>query len=1043
MKLHRLELTAFGPYPEAVAVDFDQLGADGLFLLHGDTGSGKTTLLDAVAFALFGTVPGARQEAGRLRCDRAHPRTETRVTLELTIGRHRLQLSRTPKYEREKSRGLGMTLAQPTATLLWLGEVPPGTTPGGLHRIDEIADVVTELLGMTANQFFQVVLLPQGDFARFLRAETDKREQLLEQLFNTSRFSSIESWFQEARRTSGAALREQQTVVTSLSARIAQAAGTEPPEEATETWLRALRDSSADKSAEKSAAEKSAREQVVLASHSREALQAKLIAATKVNRLRTDLAALQAQAEQRQVWTTDLDRATRVVPVMTADRSNQDAQVAEKAARIAHEHSLRRLKDQLGSGDAGLLDFQRLEVDIDSGVELVAYLKSVVSTVRDRAGNLQSLIQDSQLQHTELTELAKAQKRLLESDVVLAKIAEESEFLPERLQELESALAELQLLVATLTGAKERLDRAIMMLSDAKRLPALQRASSAAIDGAQQATDLAQAASTLRLELTAQRIDGMAAELAHGLEAGHDCPVCGSVEHPNPAQNFGIAVTAEQVQVAQRAENAAAKRRERAVAARADAESAVAILSERLGTNSPQEWEQLRTTAKAEVDRASAAERSLAAAVAALATARAKASELAELSTHWSSVSSVAHNDQKRLLLTTGRRADSLDAGRAGHADVAAHRTHLLRVADQLDDFATTTDRLVRSSAVAHETAAELDLQIWSCGFADLESARSASRIDSLEIAKTLRTAEDTEIAINAQLADPELVAIADELFGDDFFGETPDGDSLFSVDFLNSKPVATTKIDPEAKITALQEEFSRAGSLTQVAETAATEAFAAARLAYDQARQVGELARKLTSAWRGMKPALERDAELSAMTDVVLGKGANRRSMSLRTYVLASWLQEVAVAANARLRLMTSGRYSFVHNTAKESRGRSGGLGLDILDEYSGKTRPAKTLSGGESFLASLSLALGLADVVAAESGGGLLNTMFIDEGFGTLDADSLDLVMETLDSLRGEGRVIGVISHVDELRQRIPSRLHVRNTPDGSALEMSLIAS
>ena len=160
---------------------------------------------------------------------------------------------------------------------------------------------------------------------------------------------------------------------------------------------------------------------------------------------------------------------------------------------------------------------------------------------------------------------------------------------------------------------------------------------------------------------------------------------------------------------------------------------------------------------------------------------------------------------------------------------------------------------------------------------------------------------------------------------------------------------------------------------------------------------------------------------------------------MSLRSYVLAAWLHEVAAAANDRLRVLSGGRYTFVPSTARESRGRTGGLGLDVLDEYSGKSRPTKTLSGGESFLASLALALGLADVVAGQTGVGLLNTMFIDEGFGTLDADSLDLVMETLDSLRGEGRVIGVVSHVDELRQRIPSRLRVLRSAAGSTVELT----
>lgn len=172
----------------------------------------------------------------------------------------------------------------------------------------------------------------------------------------------------------------------------------------------------------------------------------------------------------------------------------------------------------------------------------------------------------------------------------------------------------------------------------------------------------------------------------------------------------------------------------------------------------------------------------------------------------------------------------------------------------------------------------------------------------------------------------------------------------------------------------------------------------------------------------------------------MVNGRGQNNRKMSLRSYVLAARLEEVAEAATHRLRRMSQGRYSFVHSDVAGPRGTRGGLGLDVLDEYSGQQRPAKTLSGGESFLASLSLALGLADVVAAETGGAVLDTLFVDEGFGTLDADTLDLVMDTLDELRAGGRVVGLVSHVEELRSRIPTRLRVRKARTGSTLEITV---
>ena len=164
---------------------------------------------------------------------------------------------------------------------------------------------------------------------------------------------------------------------------------------------------------------------------------------------------------------------------------------------------------------------------------------------------------------------------------------------------------------------------------------------------------------------------------------------------------------------------------------------------------------------------------------------------------------------------------------------------------------------------------------------------------------------------------------------------------------------------------------------------------------------------------------------------------------MSLRSYVLAARLDEVLVAASGRLREMSSGRYEFVHTDAAGVRGRRGGLGIEVRDEYTGALRPTTTLSGGETFFASLALALGLADVVSAESGGRVLDTMFIDEGFGTLDPESLDLVMGVLDELRSGGRVVGVVSHVDELRARIPSQLHVLRGEAGSSVKVRTLAA
>lgn len=219
MRLHRLELTAFGPFAETAVVDFDELGADGLFLLHGQTGAGKTTVLDGIAFALYGSVPGARGEK-RLRSDHADDQVSAQVALEATINGRRLRLTRSPEYLRPSKRDPNkLTKKQAAATLEWLDG-----RGQNLARISDVGDEVLRLMGMSAEQFFQVVLLPQGDFARFLRAKNEDRELLLEKLFETGRFGTAEQWLIDQRRQSATRVDAGEQNIQRIIDRVADAA---------------------------------------------------------------------------------------------------------------------------------------------------------------------------------------------------------------------------------------------------------------------------------------------------------------------------------------------------------------------------------------------------------------------------------------------------------------------------------------------------------------------------------------------------------------------------------------------------------------------------------------------------------------------------------------------------------------------------------------------------------------------------------------------------------------------------------------------------
>jgi len=990
VRLHRLELSAFGPYPGREQVDFDALGADGVFLLHGDTGAGKTTLLDAVAFALFGRVPGARGEVRRLRCDLADPDTPTEVVLELTVQGHRLRITRSPEYQRPRRRREGFTTQQARASLVWLGDPPSGQPAEGLTRIDEVGRTVQRLLGMSADQFFQVVLLPQGEFARFLRAETAEREQLLERLFGTQRFAQVERWFRERRLESRHDLDRRRQVVANLLARVAQVGGVEPPEDAVSptgsgrAWLTELCRRTAE-DAERAVAEQHVTR--VELERAETELAGRRDLAEKVRRVRrahADLADLDRRAGERATWAAECEAARRAVPVLSAQRA---VDRAEQAVRVA--------VDTVQAAAARAAELVR----VDPAAE-VAELRATAGEHRERAGALAELVAEVDRQHTEERRLVELEGVVLEAERQATVAAKEAAELPARLEHLRAELDTARQAAARLDGLAARRDELVAAVRDAETLPAVRADLERARRAAQQAVDTHQAARERLLQLRQRRLEGMAAELAGRLAPGDPCPVCGSAEHPAPARPHGDPVTEADERAAQDAEQRAQQARQDAERALAEVERALSVLEERLAGRDRDELVAELAVVEAE-HRETVARAGRAAELAAeVAAVEAEAEQLRDRRLEAEQRAAAARAEHAALAEEVRRRAERLERARGGHADVRSHRDHLLTVAAALDELAEARSRLAGAQDHLAEQRRAVEEAARAAGFPGVDAALRAVRDEDTvaELERRLAEAAEQEAAARAVLAEPELCGVDPDL----------------EVDLATAERAVA-----EAR-TRNEQAVARAGQAERCRD------------------ELAELAERLHRAWDELAPVETAHAELDALTDVINGQGQNARRVSLRSYVLAARLEEVAAAASERLRRMSQGRYSFVHTDARGRYGVRGGLGLDVLDDYSGQVRPAKTLSGGESFLASLALALGLADVVAAESGGVLLDTLFVDEGFGSLDPDTLDVVMDTLDELRSGGRMVGLVSHVEGLRQRIPTQLHVRKTRTGSTLEL-----
>ncbi|MEV6241485.1 SMC family ATPase [Lentzea sp. NPDC051838] len=957
MRLHRLELTAFGPYPRPEVVDFDSLGADGLFLLHGDTGAGKTTLLDAVAFALFGRVPGARGDVKKLRCEYADPEIPTEVSLELTVQARRFRIVRSPEFDRPKKRGGGFTTQPAKCSLTWL----EGWDGEGITRIDDVARAVEDMLGMSYEQFFQVVLLPQGEFAKFLRSDTAEREVLLEKLFGTERFLDVEKWFRDKRVVAGRVLEERRQGASELLHRVAEAAGEEPSFE--QGWL----DSVLERLSGAVLSASAASEETAGVADGADALLAQArVQADQIRRVREARDMLtRVEAADSASWFAERDAARRAIPVVPAF-----GEIAK--LRQSYEFAVR---DEARAAEA----LARLGYTGSS-------LREDAERHREEAGGLGELAAEAERQQADVRRLSVLKDSSYKVERRLLALNAELEVLPERLAACRAQLDAAAEASARLEGLKARFDAAEALPGAGVALERTKKELHEAIDVHQKAKDVLQ-------QVRHQRLENMAIELAAALKRGKPCAVCGSPSHPAPAQPMLGGVDAADEEDAAADEQTALDRRNEAERAAHAAELRIQACWEALGSEEPAvalaEYRAALDLARTRSQR----QNEFVGLEGRLGALRAEKEQvdqdLVGLRTEHAS-----------LAVAVEERGARLDKARGEHEDVLTRRDHLLRLAKalvELDERRNARDNALARVEEQQATVASLSAE---AGFPDVEAALAAHRPPA-----KLEALDDRIAAWERARA--TAMATLEEL----------------------------AEVDPATAVD-LNEVTAQASSARAAASQAAT-SLARARAALDR---VGQLAARLRAEWKSLEPLEASYAELDALTDVINGRGQNSKKMTLRSYVLAARLEEVAVAASARLHRMSQGRYSFVHSDSAGARGTRGGLSLDVLDDYSGRSRPAKTLSGGESFLASLSLALGLADVVANETGGALLDTLFVDEGFGTLDSDTLDIVMNTLDELRAGGRVVGLVSHVEELRQRIPTRLRVRKARTGSTLEVSL---
>jgi exonuclease SbcC len=1026
MRLHRLELQAFGPYAAPQHIDFDRLTGSGLFLLEGPTGAGKTTILDAITFALYGGLAGQDAADDRLHSDFADPDIEPLVRLEFSVGGVRYQVTRVPEHQRRKRRGSGFTTE---AMRVHLRRFTDGHWVSLSSNKAEAGEVITTAVGLNRAQFTQVMLLPQGEFARFLRADDDARRVLLTKLFGTGLYDQVTAEL-DRRRAEAVRARQQADgdVAVAVSA-AAEAAGLDADARARLVLAPAAERALAFKQLadEVAALAEIGASAVELAAAEAERAAAAEQEAARQAALMTRLAlaldllgrheATLAEHEQRVMA---LDAARRAEPVRSLIAALADADGAVGVAR----RTLRRVAgagdlggtapSPYGSGLAGLVAGSS-----DSGLARKLSTRSAASAAgaRVEAAALEKLADAEAGVPARETVVADLSRAAAEAEDLVRSLEAERKELPERLVAAEASLGEARLVAAGLEAARQRQEELGRIGAAARRLAEieleLERQGTvlrAAVDAHQELTDVHQRAMDARLA-------GMAAELAAGLAGGSPCPVCGSDQHPSPARSDAEQMTADLVAAARGRRDAAATEREAAQRRYDELDHEVAGLVAVAGGRSPDEI-------SAE---AAAAGRVVASGERALAETERISQELAGLR-------AAGDRLNERLVAAVAAEAGVRAQAEQAVAGLGELRSALREAAGSYPSVTARKRALEESVRVDQALAAAL--------------GELAAALDAAERARVRAESE----AVASGFAG---VAAAEDMLPLDVGGERALSLATASVRSPAEQAVLDEQVTTwSRKLAALRAtvqapEFAglsadEAASATERAK-AAVAALERARATEQEARSARDAhvakAARLRTRLAEVEAAQDRAEALVAETGPViylagLAKGMDgHRRVALTTYVLRHWFGQVVAAANVRLAVMSSGRYELRRSDEAPSRRQRAGLTLTVIDRYTGEERSPASLSGGETFYTSLALALGLADVVKAEAGGVDLQTLFIDEGFGSLDDDTLDQVLEVIDELRDSGRAVGIVSHVAELKQRVPERLEVRRLADGSS--------
>lgn len=1038
MRPIELILTAFGPYRNREVIDFRHLQDHRLFVISGNTGAGKTTIFDAVCFALYGSASGEdRAETRNLRSQFADEATHMSVDLRFMVKDKQYRVFRQMKHRKGNNKsetGERIELYEITST----GEVP------AVDRfvIRDVDMKLSEIIGLSKDQFSQIVMLPQGEFRKLLTSSTDNKEDILRKIFRTERFEVLEQIVGNQYKTMQEQFKLQQGSQLSTIGHIADHLPMREGSQLSATFaqeqhnlfqvLAGLKEEQVHYEDELQRLEQRKIDHAELLSSARRELHEAEQSNSKLHEYeqkQQEQANLLEQQEYYEALQHSIKQGERALFVSAYESRFERAKQLLEERQRQYELQKQRLQEVklLDTKTQQRYAEQELQQEVRKQLELEVHELQQLLPLVDQYGVAKRELQNAYEQEHQF------QSKLQETETYLQQMKEKKLLLQQQLQNVDQQSQQALQLQTQLIEIERQGKLISRMLEYAKELLLMEQQK-------HMLTELA-GASKMKLERLEQLwIDGQASELARHLHDGQPCPVCGSEQHP---QKVAIYVEVPTRALIDNAKNEQMKRDQELLSWQANRSAKQELMQ--------QQFEQLSESLQLNI----------------------QASLQLITTEELSKLQQQLEQEQQLLRKSWKQGKDQYDQLKVILEQTQIQKQELQHVEQELEQRELQRGQYQQLQQQAALQKASLLSRVEQLEHRIPEELRSSNSLQQQLVQKQelhtqleqqwkqiVDAKADAQRTLAAVLAQVEQTAQGLEEYGHELTqSETEFAAQLLEAGFESSQEYREAKLsklqieEKTASFVSYRDQLARLSSQIELLAQAVVgkvlvdclplkvklaelqEQFEVMIALEGQANHYINEIRQYQSKLQGnSEQLLELEQSLSLLADLYTTmKGDNPLKLSFERYILIDYLEQILVMANIRLADLSNGQFELQRSDRLETHGKQSGLGLDVYDAYTGQNRDVKSLSGGEKFNAALCLALGMTDVIQSHQGGVSIEMMFIDEGFGSLDEESLQKAIQTLIDLEQAGRMIGVISHVQELKDALPACLEVMKNRDG----------